>query len=62
VLAGRFGAAGGAAAMVAVDGAMLLVVLRGVQRHLVTGSELAESLRGWGRALARRSAGRQALP
>jgi Na+/proline symporter len=65
-LAGPLAATGGAIAMVAVDAAMLVVVLRAVRRHLASRPELAEAARGWKRrlasAFARHFAGRQALP
>jgi O-antigen/teichoic acid export membrane protein len=65
-LAARLGATGGAIAMVAVDVAMLVVVLRGVRLHLASGSDLAGILHGWIRALVsafvRRVASKKALP
>jgi hypothetical protein len=52
--------------MVAVDAAMLAVVLRGVRLHLASGSEWAEIMRRWTRglvsALVRRVASKQVLP
>ena len=52
-LAGHLGVAGGAIAMVAVDAAMLAVVLRGVRRHLVSGAELADAASRWTQELRR---------
>lgn len=48
LMAGHLGALGGGIAMVAVDAAMLVVVLRGVCRHLATPLELSATARRWG--------------
>lgn len=52
-LATSWGATGSAAAMVAVDAAMLVVVARAVRRYLANGGELVEVVAGWVRGIGR---------